>query len=65
MDTKSVMAFIGGALLGAATTLLLAPDSGENTRNKIAKRAKEGYNNLKDRVDQCKTHCNTTPGEGE
>ena len=40
MDTgKSMLCFIAGAMAGAVTTLLLAPDSGENTRAKIRKGA--------------------------
>ena len=36
MDTgKSMLCFIAGAMAGAVATLLLAPDSGENTRAKI------------------------------
>ena len=36
MDTgKSLMSFLAGALTGAVAAVLLAPDSGENTRAKI------------------------------
>ena len=36
MDTgKSLMCFLAGALTGAVAAVLLAPDSGENTRAKI------------------------------
>lgn len=35
-NTSSVLiAFVGGALVGAAVALLLAPDSGKETRRKI------------------------------
>ena len=33
--------FIGGAALGAALALLLAPDSGEETRRKLIKQARK------------------------
>jgi gas vesicle protein len=33
--------FVGGAVLGAAVALLLAPDTGEATRRKLTSRAKE------------------------
>lgn len=34
--------FIGGAALGGAVALLLAPGTGEDTRRKLAKQAKQG-----------------------
>lgn len=34
---NSLLCFIAGAMAGAVTALLLAPDSGENTRAKIRK----------------------------
>lgn len=39
MKGENLLAFIGGAILGAVAAVLLAPDSGENTRKKI----KEGF----------------------
>ena len=42
-DTSTVMLwFAGGALLGAAVALLLAPESGEVTRQKLAEQAERG-----------------------
>ncbi len=42
-DTGTVMMwFVGGALLGAAVALLLAPDAGEDTRRKLAGQAERG-----------------------
>ena len=37
-----VIAFVLGALTGAAVALLMAPASGEETRRMIAERAREG-----------------------
>jgi gas vesicle protein len=37
-----VLWFVGGAMLGAAVALLLAPDSGKQTRRKLAKQAQRG-----------------------
>ena len=34
--------FVGGAALGAAVALLLAPEVGEQTRRKLASQAKQG-----------------------
>ena len=50
MKCKGLLAFIGGALAGAAAAILLAPDSGENTRRKIKERAQQEYENLKEKV---------------
>ncbi|MDR2037516.1 MAG: YtxH domain-containing protein [Bacteroidales bacterium] len=41
MKATSIFAFLGGAALGAATALLLAPDSGLKTRKKLKKRLKD------------------------
>ena len=37
-----LMAFVVGAIAGAAVALLYAPASGEETRRKLAERAREG-----------------------
>jgi len=37
-----VVAFVLGAVTGAAVALLLAPATGEETRRKLAERAREG-----------------------
>lgn len=65
MNGKSIIAFLGGALIGATATLLLAPDSGENTRKKIREKAQETYNNLKGKVEECREQCNTPHGACE
>ncbi|HEX4769439.1 MAG TPA: YtxH domain-containing protein [Bryobacteraceae bacterium] len=38
--------FVGGALLGAAVALLLAPDSGDETRRKLLKQAQKSSKKL-------------------
>lgn len=51
MDTgKSMLCFIAGAMAGAVATLLLAPDSGENTRAKIKKGAFEIKGKAKEKI---------------
>ena len=58
MKCNGIIAFIGGALVGAATAILLAPDSGENTRRKLKDKAEQEYNNLKEKVAKAKWDCN-------
>lgn len=41
MKTSNIFALIGGVAIGATIALLLAPDSGKNTRMKIQKKLKE------------------------
>ena len=51
MDTgKSMLCFIAGAMAGAVATLLLAPDSGENTRAKIMKGAADLKGKAKEKI---------------
>ncbi len=41
-SSNILMWFLGGAILGGAVALLLAPESGERTRGKIARQAERG-----------------------
>lgn len=50
MKTNTLLAFIGGALVGAAAALLLAPDSGENTRKKIKDAVKSEVDDLEEKM---------------
>jgi glutamate/tyrosine decarboxylase-like PLP-dependent enzyme len=63
MKYKGLFAFIGGALAGAAAAILLAPDSGDNTRRKIREKAQQEYERMKQRVAQAKCDCDY-PGCG-
>ena len=47
-----LMAFVVGALAGAAVALLYAPASGEETRRKLADKAREGRETLKSAVER-------------
>ena len=45
-----MLCFIAGAMAGAVATLLLAPDSGENTRAKIRKGATDLKGKAKEKI---------------
>jgi gas vesicle protein len=38
---KNILFFLGGAALGVAAALLIAPDTGENTREKLSRSAQK------------------------
>ncbi|WP_418422304.1 YtxH domain-containing protein [Alistipes ihumii] len=43
---------MGGAAIGAVIALLTAPDSGANTRHKIAGKIKQGGQKVKDTLEE-------------
>ena len=47
-----IMAFVVGALTGAAVALLFAPASGEETREYLGKKTREGKDKAREAVDQ-------------
>jgi gas vesicle protein len=47
-----MLAFVVGALTGAAVALLFAPASGEETREYLGQKAREGRDKARDAVDQ-------------
>ena len=47
-----LLAFVVGALTGAAVALLFAPASGEETREYLGQKAREGKARARDAVDQ-------------
>lgn len=47
-----LLAFMVGALSGAAAALLFAPASGEETREYLGQKAREGRNRAREAVDQ-------------
>jgi gas vesicle protein len=49
-------AFIMGALTGAAVALLFAPATGEDTREYIGQKAREGRDRAKDALEQGKDY---------
>jgi gas vesicle protein len=47
-----MLAFVVGALTGAAVALLFAPASGEETRDYLGQKAREGRDKAREAVDQ-------------
>ena len=47
---NSLLCFIAGAMAGAVAAVLLAPDSGENTRAKIKQGASDIAGKAKDKI---------------
>lgn len=55
MKGDTLLAFIGGAIVGAAAAILFAPDSGSETRKKIKETFDKEYQNLKAKINQEET----------
>ncbi len=51
----NILSFIAGVAIGALIGVLVAPDKGENTRGRIAKKSNELVSDLEDRIDAAKS----------
>lgn len=49
---KVLLGFIAGAAAGAIAGILMAPDSGDNTRQKISDRSNKFKENINERLQQ-------------
>ena len=47
-----IVAFVLGAITGAAVALLMAPATGEETRRKLSERAREGKNTVSSALER-------------
>lgn len=52
MKGDTLLAFIGGAIVGAAAAILFAPDNGTETRKKIKETLDKEYHNIKSKLNQ-------------
>lgn len=52
MRGDTLLAFIGGAIVGAAAAILFAPDNGAETRKKIKETLDKEYQNIKSKLNQ-------------
>ena len=53
MKASNILALLGGGAIGVIIAILLAPDSGKNTREKINNKLKEkGINLSKEELDE-------------
>ena len=50
-NTKALLGFVAGAAVGALAGILLAPDTGSNTRKKISDKAEDMSGSLKSSYD--------------
>ena len=65
MKASNILALLGGVAIGVIVAILLAPDSGKNTREKINKKLKEkGINLSKPEFSAyyCREHTQRQPG---
>ena len=53
--TSSVVGFMLGAVIGAGIALLLAPDSGRETRKRLKDNARRWSSSMKDGIDTART----------
>ena len=54
MKAKDLVFLLGGAALGAAVALLLAPESGEKTRRRIKRFYEDGKERVKDTYEHAR-----------
>lgn len=53
---NTILALVTGAAIGAGLGLLYAPESGDKTRKKIAKNAKEAKKKLEQQINETSEH---------
>lgn len=63
MKGDTLLAFIGGAIVGAAAAILFAPDNGPETRRKIKETLDKEYQNLKTKLNQDEAEAATAEAE--
>ncbi|MBE0637069.1 MAG: YtxH domain-containing protein [Bacteroidales bacterium] len=61
-SSSFLIGLLSGAAIGAALGILYAPDKGEVTRKKIAKKAEDLKDDLYDKMDEMKDYFNESLG---
>lgn len=64
-NSKTVIAALGGAVIGAGLALLFAPASGKETREKIAKKAEEAKDAVADSIKSLGNKANEALEKGK
>lgn len=60
---KTLFAFLGGAVAGAAVAILMAPEKGETTRARIKEMIDRRIESIEDEAQRIRKHANKTAKE--
>ena len=61
MKCDNFFAFLGGLIVGAGAAILIAPESGAETRKKIKNTFEKEYQNIKEKINNMNNDIEDTP----